>query len=226
MVVLGAAIDRAAARCRPLAVDARRVLHRSSLVRTLADILAAKRILVCVGSGGVGKTTSAAALALEAALRGRRTLVLTIDPAKRLANSLGLEALGHEIQEVPAERLRAVVEASFGPEQFDRECVASWLAFYVLAQTSHEAARLLKVYARRLDSNLVYDLRRLVGDPAAKRIAQGIASMIDGLYIRCALQDRAPDAEEAKRLTLDYLDLCLAQASARTLKPAQRLPAE
>ncbi|GAB4564158.1 MAG: hypothetical protein Tsb0020_14020 [Haliangiales bacterium] len=76
-------------------------------MRTLADILAAKRILVCVGSGGVGKTTSAAALALEAALRGRRTLVLTIDPAKRLANSLGLEALGHEIQEVPAERLRA-----------------------------------------------------------------------------------------------------------------------
>jgi anion-transporting ArsA/GET3 family ATPase len=59
-----------------------------------------RRILVCVGSGGVGKTTTAAALALAAARRGKRTLVLTIDPAKRLANSLGLEALGHQVQEV------------------------------------------------------------------------------------------------------------------------------
>lgn len=67
---------------------------------TLAAALASKRILVCVGSGGVGKTTTAATLALEAARRGRRTLVLTIDPAKRLANSLGLAGLGHELQEV------------------------------------------------------------------------------------------------------------------------------
>jgi len=69
----------------------------------LGDILARKRILVCVGPGGVGKTTTAAALALEAARRGRKTLVLTIDPAKRLANSLGLDALGHDIQQVPSE---------------------------------------------------------------------------------------------------------------------------
>ncbi|MDF2231840.1 transcriptional regulator BetI [Albimonas sp. CAU 1670] len=119
----------------------------------------------------------------------------------------------------PAARIRALVEASFSGEQFDRECVASWLAFYVLAQTAPEAARLLRVYARRLDSNLVHDLRPLVGEAEARRIAQGIASMIDGLYIRCALQDRAPDAEEAKRLTLDYLDLSLAACAART-RPA------
>jgi anion-transporting ArsA/GET3 family ATPase len=68
--------------------------------RTLGDALLKKRILVCVGSGGVGKTTTAAALALAAARQGRRTLVLTIDPAKRLANSLGLGALGHRIQQV------------------------------------------------------------------------------------------------------------------------------
>jgi len=66
-----------------------------------------RRILVCVGSGGVGKTTTAAALALAAARRGKRTLVLTIDPAKRLANSLGLTALGHQVQEVPRQLVRA-----------------------------------------------------------------------------------------------------------------------
>jgi len=52
-----------------------------------------RRIVVCCGSGGVGKTTTAAALALRAAERGRRVVVLTIDPARRLAQSLGLEEL-------------------------------------------------------------------------------------------------------------------------------------
>ena len=66
----------------------------------LLDVLLERRILVCVGSGGVGKTTTAATLALAAARRGKRTLVLTIDPARRLANSLGLAALGHEVQQV------------------------------------------------------------------------------------------------------------------------------
>jgi anion-transporting ArsA/GET3 family ATPase len=50
-------------------------------------------IVVCCGSGGVGKTTTAAAIALEGARRGRRACVVTIDPAKRLADALGLEAL-------------------------------------------------------------------------------------------------------------------------------------
>jgi anion-transporting ArsA/GET3 family ATPase len=69
-------------------------------VARLLDVLLERRILVCVGSGGVGKTTTAAALALAAARRGKRTLVLTIDPARRLANSLGLASLGHDVQQV------------------------------------------------------------------------------------------------------------------------------
>src|SRR3954471_14280278 len=50
-------------------------------------------IIVCCGSGGVGKTTISAALALRAAERGRNVVVLTIDPARRLAQSMGIEAL-------------------------------------------------------------------------------------------------------------------------------------
>jgi len=56
-------------------------------------LLDTAQILVCTGSGGVGKTTTAASLALRAAERGRRTVVLTIDPAKRLAQSMGLSEL-------------------------------------------------------------------------------------------------------------------------------------
>jgi anion-transporting ArsA/GET3 family ATPase len=60
---------------------------------SLRDLLLQQRTLVCCGSGGVGKTTTAAALALEAARAGRRAVVVTIDPAKRLADALGLEGL-------------------------------------------------------------------------------------------------------------------------------------
>ncbi|PYQ13921.1 MAG: gliding motility protein [Acidobacteria bacterium] len=62
--------------------------------RALAAALGERRVLVVCGAGGVGKTTTAAALALQAALEGRHVLVCTIDPARRLATSLGLAALG------------------------------------------------------------------------------------------------------------------------------------
>ncbi len=65
--------------------------------------LAGRHIIVSVGSGGVGKTTAAAAIALQAARAGRRALVLTIDPARRLADALGLHPLGNTPREVPRE---------------------------------------------------------------------------------------------------------------------------
>ncbi len=77
-----------------------RAIREETVTSRLVDVLLERRILVCVGSGGVGKTTTAATLALAAARRGKKTLVLTIDPARRLANSLGLSSLGHEVQEV------------------------------------------------------------------------------------------------------------------------------
>lgn len=67
----------------------------------LSELLDARRVLLCVGSGGVGKTTTAAALALAAARRGRRTVVLTVDPAQRLKDALGLDALDGHPKRVP-----------------------------------------------------------------------------------------------------------------------------
>jgi anion-transporting ArsA/GET3 family ATPase len=63
-----------------------------------------QRIIVCCGSGGVGKTTTSAALALRAAERGRKVVVLTIDPARRLAQSMGIEALDNTPRPVPGVR--------------------------------------------------------------------------------------------------------------------------
>ena len=60
---------------------------------TLAQVVARSSVVVCCGSGGVGKTTTAAVIAMSAARQGRRTAVVTIDPARRLADALGLEGL-------------------------------------------------------------------------------------------------------------------------------------
>jgi len=78
----------------------------------LEAALKQRRVLVVCGAGGVGKTTTAAALALQAALLGRRVLVCTIDPSRRLATSLGLSELSQKPRLLPLERfgLRAAGE--------------------------------------------------------------------------------------------------------------------
>lgn len=72
---------------------------------TIRELLAGKGLCVCVGPGGVGKTTTAAAIGLGMAARGKKVAVVTIDPARRLADALGLDKLDNEPRRVPAERL-------------------------------------------------------------------------------------------------------------------------
>jgi anion-transporting ArsA/GET3 family ATPase len=83
----------------------RRVDDRAT---TLEQLLAAKEIVVFCGSGGVGKTSVAAAAALGATVRlGGKVLVLTVDPARRLATALGLDGIGNLARRVPPEALKA-----------------------------------------------------------------------------------------------------------------------
>jgi len=128
----------------------------------------------------------------------------------RLAASRRLKSAG-----TPEERIRAIIDASFEPSQFEREIVAAWLAFYVRALQSVPTRRLLQVYARRLHSNLVFNLKDLFDDRTAGQVAQGLASMIDGFYIRHALQDEVPDREGTRNMVDDYLNLWL-ERSRRT----------
>jgi anion-transporting ArsA/GET3 family ATPase len=72
----------------------------------VGELLEGKRVCICAGSGGVGKTTTSAAIAMGMAASGKKVAVLTIDPAKRLANSLGLRELGNEECLVAPERCR------------------------------------------------------------------------------------------------------------------------
>lgn len=77
-------------------------------------ILRRRRVLVCAGPGGVGKTTTAAALAVLAARSGRKVAALTVDPARRLADSLGIRDPGARAEELAPERWQAPGEPSKG----------------------------------------------------------------------------------------------------------------
>ena len=81
---------------------------------SVSELLAGKRVYVCGGSGGVGKTTTSAAVALGMAAEGAKVAVVTIDPAKRLANALGLQELENEPRRVEPERLTGAPSAFKG----------------------------------------------------------------------------------------------------------------
>lgn len=104
----------------------------------------------------------------------------------------------------PEARLEAILLASFSPTNFRREVVSAWLNFYVLAQTVPGARRLLSIYQQRLHSNLVHELRPIVGARATE-IADSLGALIDGVYLREALCERPSDGKASVRLVQAYL---------------------
>ncbi|WP_296766520.1 transcriptional regulator BetI [Sediminimonas sp.] len=109
----------------------------------------------------------------------------------------------------PEARIEAIVRASFSDSHFRREVIATWLNFYVLAQTSAQANRLLCLYQRRLRSNLRHGLRPLIGARAGP-VADRLAALIDGFYLRHSLGIDQPDGAAAAEQVLRSLSLELA----------------
>jgi len=109
---------------------------------SFAHLVEQHRILVCVGSGGVGKTTTAAALALHGAMTGRRSMVLTIDPARRLAQSLGVDSLGSDGEQITPEVLAAAgvdVRGTLSAGMLDQK--SAWDDFIARHAPSDEARK-------------------------------------------------------------------------------------
>lgn len=125
----------------------------------VARMLAEKRVVVCCGAGGVGKTTVSASLALAAARAGRRVLVVTIDPSKRLAETLGVQRNPPEPVALPADRLAAA--------GIDAGSLAAWMLDPKLVSD-----RVVNDFARSPE-----EARRLLDNPMYRNITSMIAGM-------------------------------------------------
>jgi anion-transporting ArsA/GET3 family ATPase len=125
-------------------------------VTTIAELIADKRIIVCCGAGGVGKTTTSTGLALAAAREGRRVLALTVDPSKRLAETLGVARNLREPVSLPDERLKAAgIEAPGALE--------TWMLDPQLVSDRLVRRLSTREEAERLTSNRIYkQLSRMV----------------------------------------------------------------
>ncbi len=109
----------------------------------------------------------------------------------------------------PRDRIEAIIRASFTPVQFRPEMVSAWLNFYVQAQKSLGARRLLHLYQRRLRSNLHHAFRQIAPEDEAVTLTRGVAAMIDGLYIRQALGEGGIAPGTAIQVLLHYVETSL-----------------
>ena len=108
--------------------------------------------------------------------------------------------------ESPRERLSAIIDGSFCAEQLRPEVISAWLTFYVQAHTEPAVRRLLRIYARRLISNLRHEYRRLPTRESAAVAAESTAAMIDGLWLRRVLGDEEPCGESAIAIMEAHVD--------------------
>jgi len=110
-----------------------------------------------------------------------------------------------ELRHAPRhKRAEAIIRSCFAPACFTPATISAWTTFYVLAQHNPEALRLWRIYQARLRLNLTHALRPLTDTPADA--ANTLAALIDGLYIRAALDDPG-SAETAGHQALDLLSL-------------------
>lgn len=164
-----------------------------------------RRVLVCVGSGGVGKTTVAATLGLRAAAMGRRVLVLTIDPAKRLADALGLVELGNverQVDTAPLCREGMEVEGELWAMMLDLK--RSWDDFIVrsLPEEKQEAVLRNRFY-RTLSSALAGSQEYIATEKLYELYLKG---GYDLLILDTPPTANALDFLDAPRRILDFLD--------------------
>ncbi|WP_377295357.1 transcriptional regulator BetI [Rhizobium sp. SG2393] len=148
---------------------------------------------------------------------------LLIETIRSLLRQLRTDAVAAlKAAGTPRARVSAVIRVNFQAHQFAPETVAAWLAFYSEAQRSEAVRRLLFTYARRLRSNLLASLKHLAGRDDAARIAEGVAAMIDGLYLRQGLKSAPISIAASQALVEDYVSAELAQQHAgRTSQETQ-----
>ncbi|WP_163779885.1 ArsA family ATPase [Myxococcus vastator] len=162
----------------------------------LRRLLREKRVVVLCGAGGVGKTTTAAALGVAAARAGRRVLVLTIDPARRLAEAMGLQESGPEPTSIPPERLFA--DGRQGPGLLD-----VWMLDprAIFERMVHRLAPTPETARAIVDHRLYRFLSELVAGVQEYAAAEALDGFLEDGRYELILLDTPPS-----RHALDFLD--------------------
>lgn len=179
-------------------------IRRDALVKaTIAEIGAAHSLDVTVGQ--IAKRAGMSTALAHHYFGGKDQIFLAamrhilveygIEVRARLAQARGQRA-----------RAQAIIIASFDETCFDPGTVNAWMTLYAASRTNSDTKRLLRLYQRRLRSNLTHALRGLTDHPVAD--ADTLAALIDGLYLRAALSEHGT-ANEARASALSTLDLLL-----------------
>ncbi|GGO77683.1 HTH-type transcriptional regulator BetI [Marinobacterium nitratireducens] len=103
-------------------------------------------------------------------------------------------------------RIKAIVGGNFDPSQIDRKVVKTWLAFWSQAMHHPQLFRLQRVNEQRLLSHLRRELKQVLDPERAQFVAQGIAALIDGIWLRGALAPEGINSDLAQRIITDYLE--------------------
>lgn len=103
-------------------------------------------------------------------------------------------------------RVKAIVGGNFDPRQLDSKVVKTWLAFWSQAMHEPSLYRLQRVNEQRLLSHLKHELKRVLPKEQAVFVAQSIAALIDGIWLRGALAPSGIDGDLAQRIITDYLE--------------------
>ncbi|WP_299964289.1 transcriptional regulator BetI [uncultured Roseobacter sp.] len=179
-------------------------IRRTALVEaTIAELASKGSLDVTVGQ--IAKRAGMSSALAHHYFGGKDQIFLAA--MRQILRDFGIEVRrGLRTARTPQARAVAVIEASFSPNCFSPETVSAWMTLYAQAQTNGEMLRLLRLYQRRLASNLRHALRPLT--PEAEDCAETLAALIDGLYLRAALsRSHSPDA--ARRTALQTLETLL-----------------
>ncbi len=161
--------------------------------RAMIRELSSRRLVICCGTGGVGKTTISAALALRLAQGGARTVVVTIDPARRLASALGMTGLSDDPQRVPAGDLLGPGAGELWALQLDAKATFDRL---VARYAPDEAAR-----TRILENRIYRHLSGAVAGAQEYMAVERLHELVEDGGFDCIVLDTPPATN-----ALDFLD--------------------
>ncbi len=182
-------------------------VRRSALVKaTIAEIGQAQSLDVTVGQ--IARRAGMSTALAHHYFGGKDQIFLAA--MRHILSEYGAEVRrALAASETPQARAEAIIRASFDETCFDPATVSAWMTLYAASRTSRDTRRLLKLYQRRLRSNLTHALRPLSVRPQAD--ADTLAALIDGLYLRAALSDSG-SAQSACTQALETLDTLLRAA--------------